>query len=1139
MARPPLMPAGMVIGRRGATGADGLPGVNAVPADTAVGTYIGTDGTSSATAVDDRILALIASEVLDSFKHPKKYGASGGGTHDDSTGLAAAIAAAGSLGTLFLDDVFGWKGTLSIPDGVAIVCLGGGGLKALDATARLQVGSFSGGHTRPGSITGLTINGNSTGDPTGIMWIESVRNSYRDVTINAPGGKGIVVNGAQNNHFDSCGVLVGGNDSLTLTFGAGGNLFSRCSFNGSSGRALYMTESGPGVYPFAPTHNRFDHCIFETATSGVSLVDIEAGSLVTFDTCAVSVNVNTVTMSSGYMFRVLDNPSYPSVLNNVELKSVFFNGGGTAMQKAIYVQDFQHLRLTGHSFWQSHLAWITYDGQATVSQLGTNEFSSVTNKLVGSGGSANVTFMGATLDLPLQIKPASVTDAALKVGRDTDSFASRWWLNRDGGMAWGSGSVYSPALAGLAWDATNSNLALTGGLMKLGRRGDVAQSHNISANGQTSTCDTRAYSVHSFSLFANAGAVTLTNPLLDAEVTIVVAQDATGGRSFTWPTASYAGGAAPTDTSANSINAVCLRWFGTAWVEMWRRAGATAAGVTSVNGNTGAVTVEPTVTAGTSGQYYRGDKTWQTLDKTAVGLSNVPNVDTTNASNITSGTLPSSVLPPLAINETFTVASQAAMLALTAQRGDVAIRTDTNNTYILSTDSPSTLADWKQILTPADGVTLVNGNAGPSVVLAASDVGAVPTTRQLAGLDLSADRNAAALKTALGITEADVANLAADLALRTPTYTGTIGTTVGTVAKTVTISGYTPAVGDLLILTLTNGNTAASPTLNVNGGGAVSIFMGGTAASLESSVVGTNGLWFLRYSGTRWDMLAASGNYTQPTQATVEAGSSTTLGWLSPALVHAAMANVQVNAQTGTTYTTVLADAGKRIEANNASPITVTIPPNSSVAYSVGAWMLIEQLGAGLVTIAPGSGVTLHGDLTTVRQYGAVLAWQRAANDWVLIALGSLAALLTAKGDILAATASATPSRLAVGTDGQVLTADSTQGTGLKWATPGSTIALNAQSGSSYTVAATDVTKRISSTGSAAFTLTIPTNASVPIPVGSWFEFEAYGTGQITVAGQAGVTLKYSSSLTTRAQNSVGVAYQRAANEWTISGDMT
>lgn len=48
---------------------------------------------------------------------------------------------------------------------------------------------------------------------------------------------------------------------------------------------------------------------------------------------------------------------------------------------------------------------------------------------------------------------------------------------------------------------------------------------------------------------------------------------------------------------------------------------------------------ENTITAGTTAQYYRGDKTFQILDKTAVGLGNVANIDTTNASNISSGTL--------------------------------------------------------------------------------------------------------------------------------------------------------------------------------------------------------------------------------------------------------------------------------------------------------------------------------------------------------------------------------------------------------------------------------------------------------------------------------------------------------------------
>jgi hypothetical protein len=96
------------------------------------------------------------------------------------------------------------------------------------------------------------------------------------------------------------------------------------------------------------------------------------------------------------------------------------------------------------------------------------------------------------------------------------------------------------------------------------------------------------------------------------------------------------------------------------------------------------------------------------------------------------GTVSTAQLPPLAINDVFApVADQTAMLALTAQRGDMAIRADNGRTYVLSSDSPATLADWKEVMA-AGQVQSVAGKTG-LVTLVKADVGlsAVDNTSDL------------------------------------------------------------------------------------------------------------------------------------------------------------------------------------------------------------------------------------------------------------------------------------------------------------------------------------------------------------------------------------------------------------------------
>jgi hypothetical protein len=111
-----------------------------------------------------------------------------------------------------------------------------------------------------------------------------------------------------------------------------------------------------------------------------------------------------------------------------------------------------------------------------------------------------------------------------------------------------------------------------------------------------------------------------------------------------------------------------------------------------------------------------------------------------------------------------------------------------------------------------------------------------------------------------------------------------------------------------------------------------------------------------------------------------------TSGTLS-ATVTAGGSSITQNLQTGTSYTVVLADAGKVVEMSNASANTLTVPPDASVPYPVGTYFHVRQGGAGQTTIAPGSGVTLSsrgGALKLVGQWSEATLTKRATDQWVV-----------------------------------------------------------------------------------------------------------------------------------------------------------
>ena len=160
-----------------------------------------------------------------------------------------------------------------------------------------------------------------------------------------------------------------------------------------------------------------------------------------------------------------------------------------------------------------------------------------------------------------------------------------------------------------------------------------------------------------------------------------------------------------------------------------------------------------------------------------------------------------------------------------------------------------------------------------------------------------------------------------------------------------------------------------------------------------------------------------------------------------------------------------------------------------------------------------------------------------------------------AKGDLLSASANDTLSVLSVGTNGQVLTANSATASGLQWATPDVTLtnsatltnktltapiinlAINSQN-SSYTLVLADNGKMVEM--STLSTLSIPTNATVAFAVGAQITILQTTSGQVTIAAADGgtTTVNGTPGLKLRAQWSSAVCIKRATDSWVVLGDL-
>jgi hypothetical protein len=121
---------------------------------------------------------------------------------------------------------------------------------------------------------------------------------------------------------------------------------------------------------------------------------------------------------------------------------------------------------------------------------------------------------------------------------------------------------------------------------------------------------------------------------------------------------------------------------------------------------------------------------------------------------------------------------------------------------------------------------------------------------------------------------------------------------------------------------------------------------------------------------------------TGPTGATGPTGPTGPTGATGPA---GTVADQTINTRTAS-YTLALGDANNIVEMNVATANTLTVPPNSAVAFNIGARIDLSQYGAGQTTVVAGAGVTVRAaaGLRLNGQYAGATLRKRATDEWVL-----------------------------------------------------------------------------------------------------------------------------------------------------------
>jgi hypothetical protein len=356
-----------------------------------------------------------------------------------------------------------------------------------------------------------------------------------------------------------------------------------------------------------------------------------------------------------------------------------------------------------------------------------------------------------------------------------------------------------------------------------------------------------------------------------------------------------------------------------------------------------------------------------------------------------SGKVPAAELPDISITSTQVVANQAAMLALTAEVGDVAVRTDVNKTFILTASPSSTLANWQELLTPTDSVLSVDGLTG-AVDLSGVYLGLAGGT--MTGAIAMGTNKITGLGTPTSAQDATTKTYVDNLLVAPSNLTGVI-TSVGVATSIASQTG----TGTKFVMD--NTPTLITPVLGV----ATATSINGTAIPSSKTLVATdsttyvvpsqtgNSGKYLSTDGTTSSWAVVEGDLTAVTAGTGITVTDSTGPIPTVAFDYRAGSAVTLNAQTAT-YTVVLTDADQKLVTMDvATANDFLIPTNANVAFPVGTVINVIQIGAGTTTIeavTPGTTTISSTGATATApelraQFSAASCIKVATDTWYVV----------------------------------------------------------------------------------------------------------------------------------------------------------